>query len=128
MATSKDEQNPHVLAKGMGGGPLGLGDPDDKSLRRVEKEVMITLKMKAKAKTEFCSVEVREFGECAKEQGVLLPFMCRHVAKNLELCLTTAYQNQEFIDRCTKEYLDERTEYRRTGIKQKMKKKDAMIG
>ena len=38
------------------------------------------------------------------------------------------YQNAEFVEMCTKEYLAERSEYRRTGIKQKMKKKDAVIG
>ncbi|XP_076456402.1 COX assembly mitochondrial protein homolog [Babylonia areolata] len=125
MAEDKDK---HVLKGGMGGGPLGLGDPEDKTLRNVEKEVMIPMKMKEKAKQEKCTLEVKEFGECAKEQGLLLPFMCRKVAKNLERCLSSWYQNPEFVAQCTQEYLEERSDYRRTGVKQKMKKKDAVIG
>ena len=35
------------------------GDPDDMSLRNVEKEVLIPMKMKEKAKHEKCPVEVR---------------------------------------------------------------------
>lgn len=35
------------------------GDPDDQSLRNVEKEVLIPMKMKEKAKLEKCVVEVR---------------------------------------------------------------------
>ncbi|KAK7475584.1 hypothetical protein BaRGS_00033173 [Batillaria attramentaria] len=123
-----DHVDKHVLPSGMGGGPLGLGDPDDKSLRNVEKEVLIPQKMKEKAKHEKCTAEVKDFGECAKESGVLLPFKCRAVAKKLEQCLTSWYQNPEFVEQCTQEYLNERSEYRRTGIKQKIKKKDAIIG
>ncbi|KAL8581097.1 hypothetical protein ACOMHN_012747 [Nucella lapillus] len=125
MAADKDT---HVLPQGMGGGPLGLGDPGDKSLRNVEKVVMIPLKMKEKAKHDKCNQQVKEFGQCAKEQGVFLPFMCRQAARNLEQCLTSWYENPEFVAQCTQEYLDERTEYRQTGIKKKTKKKDAAIG
>lgn len=36
-------------------------------------------------------------------------------------CLTYWYRNPEFVNKCTEEYLDERSEYRRTGIKKKDK-------
>lgn len=38
---------------------VSTGDPDDKTLRRVEKEILIAQKMKEKAKTEKCSPEVK---------------------------------------------------------------------
>ncbi|PVD32142.1 hypothetical protein C0Q70_07571 [Pomacea canaliculata] len=116
-----------VLPGTMGGGPHGLGDPDDKSLRHVETEILIPQKMKEKAKKERCAKEVKDFGDCAKDQGVLLPFMCRAVAKHLEQCLTASYKDPAFKEKCKEEYLEERSEYRRTGIKKKMKKKDAVI-
>ncbi|XP_067665949.1 COX assembly mitochondrial protein homolog [Haliotis asinina] len=116
-----------MLSENLGGGPMGLGDPDDKSLRKAEKEIVIPQKMKAKAKKEQCAEQVKEFGICAKEAGLLLPFKCRKQAKQMHICLSTAYADQAFIDECTQEYLKERSEYRRTGVKQKMKKSEGVM-
>ncbi|XP_059165256.1 COX assembly mitochondrial protein homolog [Physella acuta] len=114
----------HVLPDTYSGGPHGLGDPDDKTLRKAEKEIMIPQKMKLKAKKERCADEVRNFGTCAKENGLLLPFKCRSQAKAMEVCLSSAYKDPEFVELCTQEYLQERSEYRRTGIKTKQRKKE----
>ncbi|CAL1545934.1 unnamed protein product [Lymnaea stagnalis] len=122
---SKDKD--YVLAKSLGGGPLGIGDPNDRSLRKAESEIMIPQKMKLKAKTERCAEEVKKFGECAKEKGLMMPFLCRAVAKEMGNCLSAAYSDPSFVDQCTKEYLDERSEYRRTGVKAKAKKKEAVM-
>ncbi|XP_012946592.1 COX assembly mitochondrial protein homolog [Aplysia californica] len=116
-----------VLAKNLGGGPLGLGDPDDRSLRKAEREIMIPQKMKATAKSGRCSGVVREFGECAKEKGLMMPFLCRDKARDLEKCLTEAYTDPAFIKACTDQYLEERSEFRRTGVKAKEQKKDIVL-
>ncbi|GFO01864.1 cox assembly mitochondrial protein like protein [Plakobranchus ocellatus] len=131
MATTLERENQgdsdYVLSKSLGGGPLGLGDPDDRSLRKAEREILIPAKMKEKAKRLKCASEVKDFGECAKQQGLMMPFMCRPKAKALEECLKAAYSDPAFINLCTEEFLDERSHYRKTGIKAKEKKKDAAL-
>ncbi|CAG5123433.1 unnamed protein product [Candidula unifasciata] len=117
-----DRNDDGVLPSSVSGGPHGVGDPDDRTLRKVEREIMIPLKMKEKAKVLKCPDEVKDFGECARCQGVMMPFKCRKEAASLKLCLASAYQDPTFVELCTQEYLDERTEYRRTGIKRKEKK------
>ncbi|XP_050389882.1 COX assembly mitochondrial protein homolog [Patella vulgata] len=116
-----------VLPPQLSGGPHGLGDPDDKSLRKVEETIMIPAKMKEKAKKEKCQEEIIAFGKCSKEQGFMMPFKCRGQAKILEKCLTAWYENEEFQKQCKEEYLEERTFYRATGIKKKLRRKDAML-
>ncbi|CAH1407112.1 unnamed protein product [Nezara viridula] len=102
-------------------GPHGLGDPDDKSLRKVETEILIPKKMRDKAKAENCFSEVQDFQKCCKESGVLLVMKCRKENNKMKECLTHWYRNPEFVNKCTEEYLEERSEYRRTGIKKRDK-------
>ncbi|CAH1984280.1 unnamed protein product [Acanthoscelides obtectus] len=105
------------------GGPHGLGDPDDKSLRKVEIDVMIPKKMREIAKTEKCFKEVEAFTICCKDSGLLMVWKCREQNSMLKECLTHWYQDEDFRNRCTKEYLEERTEYRRTGVTLKQKQR-----
>jgi len=114
-----------VLANHLGGGPHGIGDPDDKSLRKAEVEILIPQKMKAKAKKERCAEEIKGFGICAKEQGFMLPFNCRNEGQLMKECLEKAYTDQAFQEQCKQEYLRERSEYRRTGIRAKEQKKES---
>lgn len=51
--TDKDD-HVNVFSKGFTGGPLGLGDPNDKSLRHVEEHVFITQIIKDRAHHEKC--------------------------------------------------------------------------
>ncbi|KAJ8915007.1 hypothetical protein NQ315_015981 [Exocentrus adspersus] len=105
------------------GGPHGLGDPNDLFLRKVEKEVMIPKKMRDIAKTEKCAEQVARFTECCKSRHILMTFRCREENAELKKCLTRWYEDEDFKARCTKEYLEERSEYRRTGITQKQKQR-----
>ncbi|XP_068084686.1 uncharacterized protein [Anabrus simplex] len=57
MASTQEEHA--VLPKKFGGGPHGLGDPEDRTLRKVEIEVLIPKKMRDKAKAEKCVDEVK---------------------------------------------------------------------
>ncbi|XP_072385632.1 COX assembly mitochondrial protein homolog [Diabrotica undecimpunctata] len=106
-------------------GPHGLGDPDDLSLRKVEIEVMVPKKMREIARVEKCFKEVAEFSTCGKNAGLLMVFKCRGENDKLRSCLTKWYEDEEFKDRCRKEYLQERSEYRRTGITTKEKQRIA---
>ncbi|ODM95191.1 COX assembly mitochondrial protein [Orchesella cincta] len=103
--------------------PFGLGDPDDLRLRKVEKEIMIPMKMREKAKVEKCPEEVQAFTECCKLSSVAMVLYCRNENTKMKSCLTTWYNDEGFKKLCTDEYLKERAEYRRTGIKLKDMKK-----
>ncbi|CAG4951979.1 COX assembly mitochondrial protein homolog [Colias croceus] len=122
MQTMTTTIEPSVLPPKFSAGPKGLGDPDDKSLRRVEIEVLIPKLMREKAKTEKCVSEVAEFNECVKESSVFMVFNCRKENSVMKACLGDWYKNQDFIKECTEEYLKERSEYRRTGVKKPIKR------
>lgn len=100
-------------------GPHGLGDPSDRRLRKVEREVMIPKLMREVAKNEKCIEEVAAFTKCCSANGVLMAIKCRPENSSLQACLTNWYRNEQFISDCTEEYLKERSEYRATGIPKK---------
>ncbi|XP_067007287.2 COX assembly mitochondrial protein homolog isoform X1 [Anabrus simplex] len=121
MASTQEEHA--VLPKKFGGGPHGLGDPEDRTLRKVEIEVLIPKKMRDKAKAEKCVDEVKAFSECCKTSSLAMVIKCRKENSALKDCLTRWYQDEDFKRICRDEYLEERSEFRRTGIPQKMRNK-----
>ncbi|CAK9800021.1 COX assembly mitochondrial protein homolog [Anthophora quadrimaculata] len=98
------------------GGPHDLGDPDDRSLRKVEKEVLIPQIMRDRAKNEKCIQEVKDFTECCKNSNLLMVLKCRKQNTALKDCLALWYNDLKFKEECTLKYLEQRSEYRRTGI------------
>ncbi|XP_026726282.1 COX assembly mitochondrial protein homolog [Trichoplusia ni] len=111
-----------VLPNKLSEGPHGLGDPDDRSLRKVERDVMIPKLIREKAKTEKCIAEVAEFEKCCKESALLMVVKCRRENSVMKDCLGNWYQNDEFKQQCTEEYLKQRSEYRRTGIRKPIRR------
>lgn len=101
---------------------LFIGDPDDLSLRKVEKEILIPKKMRDVAREEKCVEEVRRFTECCKESSVLMVVSCRAENAGLKDCLGAWYADADFQERCKQLYLEERSEYRRTGIPRRMQR------
>lgn len=59
------------------------------------------------------------FCKCAKEQGLKVTFMCRQENKVLKDCLAKWFYDEEFREECKMQYLQERSEYRRTGLTKK---------
>ncbi|XP_067145356.1 COX assembly mitochondrial protein homolog [Centruroides vittatus] len=116
------EEKPTVLPSNFSLGPHGLGDPNDRSLRRVEREVLIPKLMREKAKGK-CTDEVKEFEDCCKISGFSMVIKCRKQNSELKKCIQNWYENPQFKKLCIEEYLKERSEYRQTGIKQSMKRK-----
>lgn len=139
-----------VLSPKLAGGPHGLGtfilfinrnieifilimiiqfagDPNDRYLRKVEKEVMIPKLMREKARSEKCVPEVGEFVKCCKDASLAMVYKCRTENTNLKACLTRWYQDESFRQLCTEEYLKERSEYRRTGIGKKQKELEKQL-
>lgn len=117
---SSDDASRTVLPDRMGGGPMGLGDPDDKTLRKVEQEVVIPKLMKEKAK-KLCHEEVKAFNECGKLNGLLLPFKCRKENRAMQDCTIRWYQTPKFVEDVTNQFLEDRADYRRTGISKKQR-------
>lgn len=52
--TDHDKEHVNVFSKKFTGGPLGLGDPDDRTMRHVEEHVFITQLVKDRAHHEKC--------------------------------------------------------------------------
>lgn len=98
---------------------IAIGDPDDKSLRKVEKEVLIPKIMRERAKTEKCVDLVKLFGACCDASGISMVIKCRKENSAMRDCYEKWYTNDSFIKECTDIYLAERAEYRRTGIGKK---------
>uniref|UniRef100_T1JIQ4 COX assembly mitochondrial protein n=1 Tax=Strigamia maritima TaxID=126957 RepID=T1JIQ4_STRMM len=123
---SKSEHNAKgVLPDKYSAGPHGVGDPDDKTLRKVEIEILIPKKMREKSRAEKCPELVKAFGDCCLANGASMIVLCRKENAALKECLTKWYQNEEFKQICTEEYLRERSEYRRSGIKKSYRKKES---
>lgn len=110
------------------GGPHGLGDPNDRTLRKVEIEVMIPKVMRDRAKVVKCIDEVKDFETCCKSSGLMMWYKCRKENTALKDCYTKWYSNDEFKAECTEIYLQERSEFRRTGISKKRREYMAAQG
>ncbi|XP_066253147.1 COX assembly mitochondrial protein homolog [Euwallacea similis] len=111
-----ERENRSVLSPKLGGGPHGIGDPNDKSLRKVEMDVLIPKKMRDLARDEKCVQEVKDFTECCRNSNILMVVKCRKENTKLKDCLTKWYNHEPFKEQCKNLYLEERSEYRRTGI------------
>lgn len=100
---------------------IAIGDPDDRSLRKVEKEVLIPKIMRERAKTEKCVDLVKLFGACCEASGLSMVIKCRKENSAMHDCYEKWYTNDSFVKECTEIYLAKRSEYRRTGIGKKQK-------
>ncbi|GFV52407.1 COX assembly mitochondrial protein homolog [Trichonephila clavipes] len=116
-----------MLPPTFSAGPKGLGDPDDRTMRKVEKEILIPMKIRDKTKKEKCFAENQAFAECCKASGFWMIFKCRAHTKALNSCLERWYHDEELKNICQEEYLQERAEYRRTGISQKQRRKESAM-
>lgn len=83
--------------------------------------------MRDRAKVEKCVDQVKEFEKCCKASGLLMVVTCRNENSGLKECLTNWYQNEQFKAECAEIYLNQRSEYRRTGITRKMREGTARI-
>ncbi|XP_045153521.1 COX assembly mitochondrial protein homolog [Echinops telfairi] len=90
-------------------------DPAEEHLRHVEKDVLIPKIMREKAR-ERCSEQVQDFTKCCKDSGILMVVKCRKENSTLKACLTAHYTDPAFYEECKMEYLQEREEFRKTGV------------
>lgn len=95
------------------------GDPDDKTLRTSEIKVLIPQIIRERARKIKCVPEVQQFEECCKKEGLLMTFRCKPQTNDLKKCMGHWFHDTQFNEECTQFYLDQRSEYRRTGIQKK---------
>ncbi|KAH9407755.1 Mitochondrial aspartate/glutamate carrier protein [Tyrophagus putrescentiae] len=114
MSTSESS----YLSPKMTSGPIGLGDPQDRSLRKVETEVMVPKIVRERAKTLKCAEFKQEFDQCCLDNAVMMVFHCRDQNRRFQECMASWFHNKDFVDECTEIYLKQRAEFRQTGIKQ----------
>ncbi|PAA72681.1 hypothetical protein BOX15_Mlig020242g1, partial [Macrostomum lignano] len=114
-----------VLPASAGGGPKGLGDPKDMSLRSVEVNTIIPELMRERLRTEshLCLTAWRLFGACGKRHGGLSFYQCREEIKGIKACHHEKFDS--IRDETTELYLMMRAKYRRTGIGHPIRRKEA---
>lgn len=100
-----------------------LGDPDDRTLRTSERKVLIPQLIRERARKIKCVTEVSAFEKCCKEHGLMMSFNCKPQTEKFKECMARWYYNEDFVKECTQIYLDERSEYRRTGVSKKKEQK-----
>lgn len=97
--------------------------------------------MRDRAKKEKCTEEVAKFSDCCKTAGLLMTFKCKKQSDELKKCMekwyvdmmqqyllytfSSRYQDADFKEECTKQYLEERRLYRLHGDKKPMKSKES---
>lgn len=99
------------------------GDPDDKSMRRIESDVLVSQIVRDRTRLEKCVPEVAAFDKCCKANSAIMVVKCRPETKALRDCSAIWYNDKDFRAECTQIYLEQRSEYRRTGISEKNKAK-----
>ena len=82
--------------------------------------------MRELAQKEKCAPEVESFTHCSQASGVGMVFHCREENTKLRSCLTFWYKNEEFKEHCKELYLQQRSEYRATGISKKKRKENSI--
>ena len=134
-----EEQQRRFFIERNYGGPHGLGDPYDRSLRHVEAEKYIPHLMREEVKhkcpTEFrCELlfDVRlnstpsAFGDCIKRVGEgTFWYKCRPERDVLYACYERWIQNPQFAEEITDRYLEDRALYRATGESAKQRRTTA---
>ncbi len=81
--------------------------------------------MRDRAKKEKCVAEVAEFTKCCSSSSFLMAYTCRKENASMQECQKKWYQDEDFKNECKEIYLQERKEYRLTGIPKKHRGKGA---
>ena len=105
----------HVLPKHLGGGPMGLGDPDDRKLRRVERDIIILNMVRERVRHEKCKEVGDILDKCGGEATWTVSWACRKERDDLMECSKQWFHDEGLRQECTEEFLRQRSYYRRTG-------------
>lgn len=88
-----------------------------------ERKILIPQLIRERARKVKCVDEVSAFEKCCKENGLLITFKCKEPTSKLKECMAHWFYNEDFNQECRNIYLEQRSEYRRTGISKKQKER-----
>ncbi|WKY03145.1 hypothetical protein Q1695_016446 [Nippostrongylus brasiliensis] len=115
-----------ILPHYSSAGPHGLGDPDDRTLRRIEADVIIPNRMNAHIEREDCHEQYLGLVSCMRKEGAVKGLkLCKPALADFNQCKYVKFHDTEFRERITEEYLQERSEARRTGLTTKQRNIEA---
>ncbi|CAI5445913.1 unnamed protein product [Caenorhabditis angaria] len=110
---------PHYSA----GGPHGLGDPDDRTLRKIEADVIIPNRMNAHIEKNACNESYLGLITCFRKDGAVSGLnTCKPALEIFNRCKYERFHDPEFRAKITDDYIRERSEARRTGMTSQQRK------
>ncbi|CAI4233044.1 unnamed protein product [Auanema sp. JU1783] len=112
-----------ILPHYSSSGPHGLGDPDDRTLRKIEADVIIPNRMNARIEKIDCRTQYLDLVKCMQDDGAVKGLQsCKPSLAIFNKCKFDKFHDTEFRSHMTNEYLTERSEARRTGMTSRQRK------
>ncbi|GMT32701.1 hypothetical protein PFISCL1PPCAC_23998, partial [Pristionchus fissidentatus] len=112
-----------ILPHYSSSGPFGLGDPDDRTLRRIEADVIIPNRMNAAVERVECNAQYMDLIKCFRSEGAVKGLAeCKPILALFNACKAEKFHDIAWREHMTEEYLKERSEARRTGMTIKQRK------
>uniref|UniRef100_A0A158PAM0 COX assembly mitochondrial protein n=1 Tax=Angiostrongylus cantonensis TaxID=6313 RepID=A0A158PAM0_ANGCA len=99
------------------------GDPEDRTLRRIEADVIIPNRMNEQIEKVECNESYMDLVNCMREKGAVKGLMlCKPELTVFNECKYLKFHDTEFRERMTEKYLEQRSEARRTGMTEQQRK------
>ncbi|XP_018644279.1 hypothetical protein Smp_061580.1 [Schistosoma mansoni] len=105
-------------------GPLGLGDPESNEITKVEEESFIPALMHDRLRTKQCAELWDEWSNCTKTYYWAAIYICKTDFHKALECNKKYLQDPEFLEETKALYLKMRSNYRRTGLEQRVVRTD----
>ncbi|GAA27434.1 hypothetical protein CSKR_106301 [Clonorchis sinensis] len=100
------------------GGPVNRGDPDDKYMSQLERTSLFPRFIQERLLTDLCKPEWRTWQKCLREhqKSWFAASKCKGVFDLVNQCQNKFVLDPDEVQKLEQEYLDIRSEYRRTGV------------
>ncbi|KAL3317628.1 hypothetical protein Ciccas_003718 [Cichlidogyrus casuarinus] len=100
------------------GGPIGYGDPECRVMGDTERGTIFSKFVQERMFTDLCLREWSSWRRCLRRhnQSWIPSFYCRDLYNKVEECQVSFLNTPEKLKKIEDEYLDKRSEYRRTGV------------
>ncbi|VDL96685.1 unnamed protein product [Schistocephalus solidus] len=126
------QQTPHRLAmavyRGYKGGPVGYGDPDDKTIADTERSTIFSKFVQERLLFDLCAEQWSLWRRCIRQhKDSWIPSRkCKLEFAAVNDCQTKLALDPEQMKRFEEEYLERRSEFRRTGVGQRYMTKEKL--
>uniref|UniRef100_A0AC35U8V3 COX assembly mitochondrial protein n=1 Tax=Rhabditophanes sp. KR3021 TaxID=114890 RepID=A0AC35U8V3_9BILA len=109
-----------ILPHYFSSGPHGLGDPEDRTLRRIEADVIIPNRMNSQIERVECNVQYLDLVACLRKDGGFKGLnTCKPVLEMFNKCKAKYFRDLNFRSEVTDGYLKERAGARTYGMTEK---------